>query len=112
MASMLYKNSPTRGRWRGAYVKGNLEIHSSDFGGYTYRHSDDPRRDQLFRCIIRKALAITARAFLGNMVYTPLTYKYGYVLRIQKFFAFFCLFPLFFIILHYDKRNTKYNPML
>ena len=47
MASMLYKNSPTRGRWRGAYVKGNLEIHSSDLGGYSYRYCDNPRSAEL-----------------------------------------------------------------
>ena len=34
-----------------AYEKRNLEIHSSDFGGNPYRHSDNPRRDQLFRCV-------------------------------------------------------------
>ena len=29
------------------YEKGNLEIHSSDAGGYSYRHSDNPRRAKL-----------------------------------------------------------------
>ena len=29
------------------YEKRNLEIHSSDFGGDSYRHSDNPRRAKL-----------------------------------------------------------------
>ena len=52
MALRLYKNSPTRGRWRGAYYeKGNLEIHSSDAGGDTDRYCDYTRCDLLFRRI-------------------------------------------------------------